>query len=270
MIFDTVTLQDFIDFNRVIVPLNKEYAKLQELEISQHRKDVLLTSVFVKKAVKTFEKFGEKSTSDINTINVDFLISWYNDFLLQFHVDDNAAVWKSVGLYQPELTHMAPVTFGQFIDAKMLVEGAITNGQDRWEVVQYLMAIFLIGKKSYDDTFTAETNGHFIRQAKKPMNIAVIVSAWWEQLTKYTQQHYTVFQESGDRHENSENIDEHMQRWGWVNFLKNISKTKAFDISGSGLNSIDCVRRTKASEILVWASEEKEYNVAMNRDMKNV
>ena len=51
-------------------------------------------------------------------------------------------------------------------------------------------------------------------------------------------------------------------------FLKNIAKTKTFDISGSGKNSIECLRESKAYDVLIWASEEKDYNIAVSRDMK--
>jgi hypothetical protein len=51
-----------------------------------------------------------------------------------------------------------------------------------------------------------------------------------------------------------------------VNFLKSISKTKVFDIANSGLNSIDCARRASAFDVLVYASEEKDYNDAQAMD----
>lgn len=57
-----------------------------------------------------------------------------------------------------------------------------------------------------------------------------------------------------------------MEQWGWVSFLKEIAKTKVFDIPGSGKNSIECAKDTKAYDVLIFASEEKQLNEAQNMD----
>lgn len=49
----------------------------------------------------------------------------------------------------------------------------------------------------------------------------------------------------------------HMEKWGWINLLKEIAKTKVFDMPGSGFNSIDAVRNSPAFDVLIYASEEK-------------
>lgn len=54
-----------------------------------------------------------------------------------------------------------------------------------------------------------------------------------------------------------------------MNFLKAIAKTKVFDIPGSGSNSIECARRAKAFDVLVFASEEKELNEAQFLDYED-
>ena len=266
MILSDITLLQLIELNEQIKPLDDEYIKVFQSDAGEIRKSILLTGIFVKKAQKTYEEFGEKSTSDTKPISVDFLVCWYNDFLALFDELYSDKWCASVGLSVPELTHMSPVTFGQFIDAKMITEAAIRDKTDKWQAVQYVMSIFMC--KEYDDTFTSEGSEQFIRCGKMGADVALKVSKWWDALTTYINEHYTVFQDSGAHREHTDNMDAHMQKWGWVNFLKGIAKTKAFDISGSGLNSIDCVRKTKASEILVWSSEEKDYNVASNEDMK--
>lgn len=53
-----------------------------------------------------------------------------------------------------------------------------------------------------------------------------------------------------------------------MNFLKEIAKTKAFDIPNSGLNSIDCAKVSKAFDVLIWASEDKEYGEAQYLDQE--
>lgn len=59
-----------------------------------------------------------------------------------------------------------------------------------------------------------------------------------------------------------------METFGWVNLLKEVAKTKVFDIPGGRMNSIDSVRDAKCFDVLIFASEEKAYNEAQNLDME--
>lgn len=267
MLIDKVTLVQLIELNKKLKHLDTEYNKIAEsTTISDSRKSILLTNIYVKKASITFADFDGKSTPDAQ--GVDFLVLWYQAFQKEFDIQLSGRWWESIGLSSPELTHMAPITFGQFFDAKTIVDAGIKSGADRWQTLQYLMSIFLVGKSEYRDEYTYEQDDWFILCGMCTLDMAIKVSKWWDMLNKYINDHYTVFQDSGDVREHSDNIDDYMNRWGWVNFLMTVAKTKAFDISGSGMNSIDCVRKTKASEVLIWASAEKEHNIATNRDMK--
>lgn len=59
-----------------------------------------------------------------------------------------------------------------------------------------------------------------------------------------------------------------MEQWGWVNFLKEIAKTKVWDLPGTGMNSIDSAKATKAFDILILFSEDKLFNEAQNLDFE--
>lgn len=269
MLIDTITLVELISLNKKLKSLDDKHKQVTDAKSSEQHKQILLTSIFVDKAKITYSELLKKSMQEVSTLGIDFLFSWYTDFLNSFELPLQGRWWADVKLSEPELTYLSPITFGQFIDAKMIVEGGAKNDIDKWQTTQYLVSIFCIPtKKKYDYNYASELNAHFIRSGNVSVRKAIMVSVWWDKLNKHINENYTVFQDSGDIRENSDNMDEHMFRWGWVNFLKGIAKTKAFDISGSGMNSIDCVRETKASDILVWASEEKESNVAANRDMK--
>lgn len=58
----------------------------------------------------------------------------------------------------------------------------------------------------------------------------------------------------------------HFDRYGWINFLKTIAATKVFDIPGAGKNSIDCARESPLFDVLIYASEDKNYNEAQALD----
>jgi len=266
---EQVTLESFIRFNTFTRQIDSKYTSQLSDDMSDTRRSVLASKLFIDKAKITYSNFAE-STLDISKVSVDSLIGWYTKWLAEFTPTLPPKWWRTVGLPTPELTHTSPITFGQFVDAKMIVEAAVRDNKDQWAVTQYIMSIFLIGsKKKYDYLYTSEDNSQFIRCGKKSVAVAVLVAKWWDTLNTYTAENYTIFQkDAGVDDGGGENVADHMERWGWVNFLKNVAKAKVFDIQGSGLNSIDCVRETKASEVLVWASEEKDHNVAIHRDMK--
>ena len=275
-----ITVSKFLEYCTIIKDLNEEYNTIANDEtINDNRKNVLLTTIFVKRAKKTFEHFhhinllkrkGESTKSYVNKDSVDFFISWYNAFNELFNeVDCSEEAEQKLLLPSWKLTPLNPINFGQFVDSKMMVEGGINDGHSKWVVVQYIMAIFLLRKGiKYHESFINEESTQFIRCGSMNLEVAIIVSKWFDKLNEYINSHFTLFQDNGMKKENQENIETHMKRWGWVNFTKNVAKTKAFDISGSGKNSIECVRETNCNEILTWASEEKEYNVAIDLDMK--
>ncbi len=271
----SITISEFVKYNESVIELDNSYSEILNNEkISDCRKNILLTNIFVKRAKITLDTFykeeeNEESTeASISKDSVDFLISWYNKFKNTIEsFESSEEKEKEIGLPDYKLTSFNPIVFGQFIDAKMIIDAGNEKKIDKWNLLQYIMSIFLTN--NYEDLFTNEDSEQFIKCSKLSIEIAIIVNKWWDKLNDYAKEHFTVFQESGNiGSEYSENIDDHMKRWGWVNFTKNIAKTKAFDISGIGKNSIECVRQTKVHEILIWASEEKDHSIALYNDMK--
>lgn len=60
-----------------------------------------------------------------------------------------------------------------------------------------------------------------------------------------------------------------MKDFGWVNFLKSLASTKVFDIPGSKLNSLDCVRVSPCFDVLLFASEDKLFQESQMIDFEN-
>jgi hypothetical protein len=261
---NNITLSKWIDYTNSLRPLNDSLAIIQELPECT-RKPILLTRNMVDRAYHTYEYFGGTDTP-----LVDDILKEYNDgFCMLF---DNMEL-PALVLPSPELTETNPITFGQFIDAKMITSDANRN---RWELLQYVGAIFYLPKVISDGDITTfpyreeycdESSAQFQSIGNLTMPSIMAISQFWEQLNEYANANFTLFQDSGEQE--GANMKEHMQRWGWVNFLKSIAKTKVFDIAGSGLNSIDCARQAKCATVLTWASEEKDYNIALSRDMED-
>lgn len=263
-----ITLSKWIAYTDGLKPLDVELRELNEG--GSYRKPVLLTGNHVKRAYYTKSFFDGVDIGELrNTLFVDDCLKWY---ATEFGpLMDNAEVctsWNDMQLTAAAITPTSPITFGEFIDAKMLTQAASNSEQNKWALVQYIAAIFLRDEgEDYNDLFTDENSDRFKLMADLPMNVAIAVGQFFEDLNKHVDENFTVFQDSGED-DGSEHMKQHMRQWGWVNFLKTIAKEKVFDIPGSGLNSIDCARKAKAFDVLTWASESKDFSVAQYRDME--
>ncbi|KAA5532663.1 hypothetical protein F0919_17940 [Taibaiella lutea] len=157
------------------------------------------------------------------------------------------------------------MTFGEFIDSKVMAQNVIEEKGSKWEIIYYIAAIFLRQEEEfYSPGFLYENSIRLELFRSLPLEIAVLVAQWYESFTEYLQEYFPVFSESQIKSGN--HIKSHLNQWGWVNFLKSVAATKVFDIANSGMNSIDCARAAKAYDVLVSASEEKQYNEAVALD----
>ena len=154
------------------------------------------------------------------------------------------------------------ITAGQFIDDKIITSSM--SDSNVWQQLKYIIAIYCTDK--YDPYDCLETSDMFKSIGCYKMDVCVQYMKWYECYNAYLHNNYSLFMDSGE--EEQPNMKAHMKRWGWVNFLKNLAKTKVFDIQGSRMNSIDCVRATLLDDVLTWASEEKDSNIASMRDME--
>lgn len=245
-----ISLIQWIAYTNKLQPLDEELKQVTELPECK-RKQILITKNFVDRAFESALFFG----IDPGTY-VDDMLKQYEDFCSLLND------FKPQTIESPTVESML---FGQFIDAKMLLQAA--KDRNKWELIQYIIVIFFITDPvKYNPEWLNEKSTEFESTGEMKMHAVISYSHWWEELNKIINERYTVFQDSGD--DESENMKIHMERWGWINFLKSIAKTKVFDIPGSGMNSIDCARTAKMDDVLVWSSEEKEYNLAVMRDMK--
>lgn len=238
-----ITLSQWIAYTNGMRPVDDVTAQLVALPESAKR-GVLITRNYVAKAFKTAEFFG------VADLCVDDAIKGYEAVLSLFDSPELPDI------NPPEIT---AITFGQFIDAKMIT----SSDANKWELLRYVTVIFFSEKYNPEDL--KEDSVNFDSSGKINMSQAVAILRWFELLNTTINDTYTLFQDSGEKEGDS--MKEHMRRWGWINFLKSIAKTKVFDISGSGMNSIDCARAASLDDVLTWASEEKDYNIALSRDL---
>jgi len=171
-------------------------------------------------------------------------------------------------LPEPHLSQSSTMTFGEVIDSKVMLYNAGVLEWTRWELIRMLCAIFLRAPgEPYREEYSYLDGNRADQMNDYPIRAALIVSGWYEQLNSFLEGSFAVFQDSSIK--SGRNMKAHFTSWGWVNFLKSIAKTKVFDIPGSGLNSIDCARISKAYDVLLYASEEKGYSEALSADLES-
>lgn len=157
---------------------------------------------------------------------------------------------------------------GEYLDAKQMLLNVRNSGGSRWDALHALCTIFFIkAGESYSESFLHEGSDRLQLMLKLPLSLAYQVEANFNKLSDFIDSHFGIFQPSRVKSAGKWS-KKHYEQYGWVNFLKDIAKTKAFDIDGSGLNSIDCVRKTPLFDVLVWASEEKGMSEARYLDQE--
>jgi hypothetical protein len=249
MILQNLTLNTWISYTEFIKPYEQAITDVYKLPICK-RREVLINRAIVERAYQTY-MFFEGTTTTVND-----MLAYYATIEQQFK-DMTKVVLK----VDYELTPISTITFGQFIDAKQIVGSC----QNRWMVIQYLISIFFSGE--YQDMFCNEKSEQFQSAGQTLLGYGIAVGEWWEKFNDYINTNFTLFQQGATKG-NNPNMQEHMKRWGWVNFLSSVAKAKVWDIAGIGKNSIDCARSASLFDVLTIASEEKDYNIAMSLDME--
>jgi len=174
---------------------------------------------------------------------------------------------ETLFLQEPSLTPKSKCEFGEIIDSKVMIQNIVEEKKSRWEMLLYVAAIFLRREgEPYSEEFIFDDSGRLNIYRLLPLDIAIQIGAWYDSFNQYLYDYFPVFHDSEVK--SGANMRRHMEQWGWVNFLKEVAKTKIYDIPDSGLNSIDCARRAKAFDVLVDASESKLNNEAYSLDME--
>ncbi len=205
---------------------------------------------------------------------VDEVVGWREEHFRPAYEQSFSGDWHLFRLPDPIVTPGTTINFGAFIDSKVLTESlAAVPAKDLpaglmlpyWQVGHQLACIFvrLDGNEAYHDSELKPGSEWYNRQLNAPLFEVVQVYEWYRQFIEHIQSSYALFAKSRLPGAGKA-MKEHMKQWGWINFLKELAKTKVFDVPG--LNSIDSVRAVSLFDVLVFASEDKEYGEAAALD----
>ena len=75
------------------------------------------------------------------------------------------------------------------------------------------------------------------------------------------EQHFSVFGGKGSGDSKPELVA-HYENWGWLSFLSTMAESKVFDMPGSGLDSIECVKNSNGYKVLIYASQKRDLSIA--------
>lgn len=242
---------------------------IRELEMFEHILD---------RAYSLYAYFIGRDALDVKKdVSVGKIMQIYNEhFTKLFHVEqedgDEEVEWKEAIWCLPpvELDSNTKITFGEFIDSKVQTQVVTTEKQNKWQLIRYIACIFYRMKdEPYREDMSRIGSARYELIGEMPMTEAHACARWFESFNDYLKNTFAVFQPAQGGSGENEYIAKHFETWGWVNMLISIAKTKMFDIASSGLNSIECARQASAYDVLVFASESKDYNEAMYADMRN-
>ncbi len=137
------------------------------------------------KMFRTVAFFTNTSTEDLKQSEfVDTIANIYFASLAVIMEDEASLepekefVWNNETweLHPPELKHGSHMTFGEFIDAKQMVQDMADLGRGKWESLLKLCAIFLRKKgEPYDESFMYEESERMQLMRSLPMDIALQV-----------------------------------------------------------------------------------------------
>lgn len=54
-------------------------------------------------------------------------------------------------------------------------------------------------------------------------------------------------------------MEEHFEKWGWISFLTFVAEKGTIFYRQNGKSNLDNIKHTKAYDILIWASEQKDH-----------
>lgn len=145
----------------------------KELEIVNYNYEKMLR-VFAFIADISLETVKESEFIDvIATVYYSRLAELFDDISIEepkTEFEFNGGQWL---LSEPELKNGGLMSFGEFIDAKMLVKDMIEAEKSKWEIVKYLAAIYLRKKdEKYKEEFLYESSDRLKVMEELPMDIA--------------------------------------------------------------------------------------------------
>lgn len=272
---DELTIGQFISFHNQYGKDLEERAALIQNNTDEVLAELDRTELFIDKCfcwAKFFCSCRNINTHIDTTLSVKDATTFYHDHIAvllkepakcEFFPEHYSIGDFTLYLSNPELNNISKITFGEFIDSKILTQSVNQEKQSKWHLIQYIAAIFLREKgQAYQEASIDESCQ---TMTSMPISTAFIIGEWFEQFNIFIEQHFDVF--SPSKNKSGRNVKAHFKQWGWINFLMSIAKTKVFDIPNAGLNSIECARKASCYDVLVFASEEKSYNEALMADM---
>lgn len=260
-----ITLGQYIEYyDRAGRQLEADYASAQSMQGT--RRDIYLRKLDSRRAVLARIYFSDDAEAKRQSI-AD-LYDWYAAYVaLVFE----AEMPEGYVLPKYQLWEGSEITFGQFIDAKLSAQMAKANDRSVWHLAHNLCAIFLEFHTAdrcyfeYLDIYVAEHSDKYRDCFNVPLPCGIHAINFYNNLNTYISEHFSLFDESVSD-DSGRHMRKHMQQWGWVRFQNSIAEAKVFD--RNGLTSIDSARAAKLVDVLAYADEKQQYNMAQNNDMK--
>lgn len=180
-----ITLKQKIDFQKQYGDSLLEMAKSIHDMPDGFEKELEMTQFQVEQMFKTMAFFCNCTEQALKESEfIDKIAGIYYSCLSQLNEQNEllelqqSHVWNEEEWFidHPELKNGDRMTFGEFIDAKQIIQDMVNVGNNRWECLLPLCAIFLRKKgEAYDESFLFEDSERLKLMQTLPFNIALNV-----------------------------------------------------------------------------------------------
>lgn len=261
---EEVTLQQRIDFEVEFgETLAAQVQEIKKIKRRKERERRILESQF-DRAFMTLSLFTGMSPEALRDSKfVDELCGVY--FLYMRDIFDESEgdpkqefLWNGETWYlpTPELTGESMMKTKEVIYSKEHLRILHEEGANVYEQALTLAMIFLRKKdEPFQKEFIFQNSERYQLMQTLPLSIALDVAKFYGMLSEYLFDVFPIFWPG--KMKSGPNAKKHYQEFGWINFLKTVAKTKAFDTNIPGMNSIQCVEEALAFDVFSWTSEDK-------------
>ncbi|MBX3241027.1 MAG: hypothetical protein KIT80_16090 [Chitinophagaceae bacterium] len=274
---EEVTINQFLEFQRLHADLITE-TSYREPDLEEWEKEFQF-QLHLERLSAAWASFfaGMELYGSIGHDIAQLLASEYAVFIdiinssLKEPVTNYTATWKDETweIQDFVVDPASGMTFNEVITSKEVMRQLYSLGKGKWDSLPYLACIFLRKKdEPFTDDLILEGSERMELMQRLPLNHALALAAWYDQLCRYLAENFSVFGSRGGGDTKPELVA-HYENWGWVSFLSSVAESKVFDIPGSGLDSFKCAGKAKAYEVLTYASEKRDLDIAMKEAYKS-
>lgn len=250
----------------------------KDSKLTKEQKEDKFLDVILFRAQSSLAFFSRRSLAKIQKMNAAEVAAIYNQHISGLldltpceDLDTSSILIKDNVYWLPEheLTPSSEISFGELIVAKEIGRNLCTTSSDKLHAIAQLGTVFLRPlDKNYNEAEVG--NDELLKfMFDLPMDIALRIGAWYDRWSDYVQKNFSVF-EKGKKNKKSIDMSAHFDKWGWISFMNYVAQNATIFYKSNGLSNLDNIKQTKAYDVLLWASCQKDEEKILQQHQDNM